>query len=121
MYDKSGVRKVQSFDLANKTKIIWFNSGDLRATHASSVSAEHPSPSIMFASAPTIQCITAQLKDVRALLFKVCIFVALILTDLMLIPSAQICFSLQHITQYFSAFCNLETPKGIFQGGCRIL
>lgn len=61
--------------------------------HISSVSAEHLSPSILFASAPTIQCITAQLKDVRALLFEVCIFVALILTDLMLIPSAQICFS----------------------------
>lgn len=39
----------------------------------------------------------------------------------MVIPSAQICSSLQYITQCFSAFRNLQTPEGIFQGGCKTL
>lgn len=48
-----------------------------------------------------------------ALLLKMCIFVALVPTDLMVIPSTQICFALQYITQSFSAFCNLDIPQGI--------
>lgn len=70
--------------------------------------------------APTLpkQCITAQLREVLVLRCPKCsLFIALILTDLTVIPSAQICFSLQFITQCFSAFCNVQTPEGIFQGG----
>jgi len=60
-------------------------------------------------------------RSACASLSKMFLFIVLILTDLTVIPSAQICFSLQYITQCFSAFCNLQTPEGIFQGGCRIL
>lgn len=61
-------------------------------------------------------CCSTVKRSAHAPLSKMFRSIALILTDLTVIPSAQICFSLQYITQCFSAFCNLQTPGRHFPG-----